>query len=142
MEMRQKMLEIACGEYGNIEVKGADDNPEVMKYYHETGRRWVDHDETPWCDAFLDWVIQQAGGTPTPGLNARAWLTKGKETTDPKPGDIAVFWRVSPDSVYGHVALFVRETDDVVWVLGGNQSDMVKISAYHKDRLLGYRRLT
>jgi len=142
METRLKIMEIALGEYGNIEVKGADSNPDVMKYFHETGREWVTDHKTPWCDAFTDWVVMKAGGQPSPGLLARAWLNVGEIVLEPKVGDLVIFWRVKPDSIYGHVGFFVREKNGHIWVLGGNQSDMVKIAAYSKDRLLGYRRIS
>ena len=141
MEARLRCMEIALGEYGNIEVAGANSNPEVMKYFHETGREWVNDDSTPWCDAFADWVVMKAGGQPSPGLLARAWLDVGEIVLEPKVGDLTIFWRVKPDSVYGHVGFFVRRDGEHIWVLGGNQSDMVKIAAYSVDRLLGYRRL-
>ena len=41
------ILKVALSQYGVTETKGVLDNPEVMKYYHETGRKWVSHDETP-----------------------------------------------------------------------------------------------
>lgn len=80
MELNEKILDIALGEYGTIETSGPENNPDVMKYFHETGRTWVDADSTPWCDAFADWVVQKAGGQITPGLLARAWMDAGVPT--------------------------------------------------------------
>ena len=64
-----------------------------------------------------------------------------QETTDPKPGDMVVFWRESRKSWKGHIAMYIRETETHVYVLGGNQNNQVKISAYPKYRVLGYRTL-
>ena len=139
-----KIIEIALGEYGNIEIPGDENNPEIMKYYHETGRTWVDSETTPWCDAFMDWTVMKAGGQPTPGLNARAWLDVGELVLDFNLTDniIAVMWRGSPDGWQGHVGIPIRKTDSHIYLLGGNQSDMVRISPYPINRLLGYRKIT
>ncbi|HDY66564.1 MAG TPA: TIGR02594 family protein [Candidatus Scalindua sp.] len=143
------ILKVALSQYGVTETKGRIDNPEVMKYYHETGRTWVNHDETPWCDAFLDWCAMTAGLKWSPGLNARGWLKEG-EKVDPQEVDdlaleipiVVVFWRKSIESIYGHTGLFVRKNDSAVWTLGGNQGiGQVNISPYPEIRVLGYRRL-
>lgn len=139
--MNKEIIDIALGEYGVAEFPGDVNNPEVMKYYHETGRTWVSSETTPWCDAFVDWVIMKAGGKPTPGLNARAWLKAREVVETPEQGDVVILWRKSKNSPFGHVGFFIKETDKMVLLLGGNQSNQVKISAYRKDRILGYRRL-
>jgi len=141
METRLKLIEIALKEYGNIELDGPNSNPDVMKYFHETGREWVEDDSTPWCDAFVDWVVMKAGGDPSPGLLARAWLDFGEVILEPEVGDLVIFWRVKWNSPYGHVGFFVRRKDNYIWVLGGNQSNMVKIAVYSAERVLGYRRI-
>jgi uncharacterized protein (TIGR02594 family) len=74
-------------------------------------------------------------------LNARSWLTVGGETSEPEVGDIVVLWRESPTSWKGHVGFYVRETEHLIFVLGGNQHNQVGINGYGKHRLLGYRKL-
>ena len=107
------ILKVALSQYGVTETKGTDiDNPEVVKYFHETGHLWVNHDETPWCDAFMDWCAKETGLKHSPGLNARGWL---KEGTEVKPEEVAklilevpvlvIFWRIAKESIYGHVGL-------------------------------------
>ncbi len=143
------ILKIALSQYGVTEIKGEIDNPEVMKYYHETGRKWVGHDETPWCDAFLDWCAMKAGLTFSPGLNARGWMKEGGEVD---PEDVAhliqeipivcVLWRISKDSEFGHVGLAVARNDESTWLLAGNQGiGQVNIKPFSNTRVLGYRRL-
>jgi len=142
------ILKVALSQYGITETKGPENNPEVMKYYHETGRTWVNHDETPWCDAFLDWCAMKAGLKFSPGLNARGWLTIG-QGIDPVLVEelaleipiITVFWRVSLESGLGHVGLFIRKYGKSIWTLGGNQNNSVNISPYPESQVLGYRRL-
>ena len=140
---------MALSQYGITETKGEIDNPEVMKYFHETGRTWISSDETPWCDAFLDWCAMKAGLKFSPGLNARGWMTIG-EKVDPELVDIlateipivVVLWRDGIESVFGHVGLFVRKDKESIWLLAGNQGiGQVNISKYPLYRVLGYRRL-
>lgn len=137
-----KHLEIALKQYGTWEWKGEKHNPEVLKYFKEIGHSWVKDDETAWCSAFINWVCKKANLDFTGKLNARSWLNIGKKINKPEPGDIVVFWRESKSSWKGHVGLFINQTDDFIYVLGGNQSNQVNIKPYHKNRLLSYRRIT
>ena len=52
-----RLLDIVASQYGIREIPGPENNPEIMKYFHETGREWVDSETTAWCDAFVDWCI-------------------------------------------------------------------------------------
>jgi len=148
-KMMKDPLKIALSQYGITETRGPEDNPEVMKFYHETGRNWVNHDETPWCDAFIDWCFMRAGMKFSPGLNARGWLKIG-EKIDPAHVDIltlempivVVFWRISLESEFGHVGFFIRKYGQSIWTLGGNQGiGQVNISPYPESRVLGYRKI-
>ena len=143
------IIKVALSQYGITEIKGPENNPEVMKYYHETGRKWVSHDETPWCDAFMDWCAMKSGLKFSSGLNARGWLEIGQEV---KPElvellaleipIIVVLWRVSIEGPWGHVGLFVKKYGKSIWLLGGNQGiGQVNISSYPESQVLGYRRL-
>ena len=136
-----KAIEIALSQIGIKEITGRRHNPEVLKYFSEIGHSWVKDDETAWCSAFVNWVAKKAGLQFSGKLNAKSWLNVGHKVTNPKFDDIAVFSRGDPKGWQGHVAFFIRETPNWVYVLGGNQSNQVKISAYPKYRLLEYRRL-
>ena len=140
-EVNGKLLDVAFSQYGIAEIVGSKHNPEVMKYYHDIGHKWVDNDELPWCAAFANWVIKRAGYEDTGKLNARSFLTLGVEVGVPSSGDLVIFWRKGRNSPYGHIAFFIRETDTHVYVLGGNQGNKVCIKAYPKYRILGYRTL-
>ena len=93
------------------------------------------------CSAFANWVCKKAGLIYSGKLNAKSWLNVGYRVTKPKLGDIVVFSRGDPKGWQGHVAFFIRKTPNWIYVLGGNQNNQVKISAYPKHRLLEYRRL-
>ncbi len=140
--MNAVIINIALSQFGIREIPGEMDNPEITKYFKEIGfdGSWV-KDETAWCSAFLNWCAKQAELPRSEQLNARSWRTIGKQVTTPEIGDVVVFWRESPESWKGHVALFIRETENYIYVLGGNQNNQVSIKPYAKARLLEYRRL-
>lgn len=103
----------------------------------------IDPSQTPWCSAMMN-ACERAAGNETEGkLNARSWLTYGKEIKDEdaQEGDLVVFERGS-NGWSGHITYFLGWDDDnnLVRVLGGNQSDMVCESTYIQDRILGIRR--
>ena len=134
-------LLIALGEYGNTSVNGSVNNPNVLKYFSEIGHSWVKDDDTPWCAAFLSWVLLRANRGSPKTLLARKFLEYGQPTTIPETGDIVVLWRIKKEGPYGHCGLFIKETAKGIFVLGGNESGMVRISEYPKYQLLGYRKI-
>jgi uncharacterized protein (TIGR02594 family) len=137
-----KHIELALSQYGVKEIVGKQDNPEVLKYFKNLGFDSSSlKDETAWCSAFANWVARESGLEYSKKLNARSWLNVGKEVIEPKLGDIVVFWRESPDSWKGHVAFYINDDDNYIYVLGGNQSNQVCIKPYAKRRLLTYIRL-
>jgi uncharacterized protein (TIGR02594 family) len=137
----QDLFQLALTQYGIWEHAGRNNNPEILKYFHEIGETWVANDETAWCSAFVNWLAKKCGYEYSGKLTARSWLDVGYSVEQPEVGDLVIFWRENPDSWKGHVGLYVRQSKSNVYVLGGNQSNQVRISAYPKSRLLGYRRL-
>lgn len=128
---------IAIHEIGVIEAPGDANNPRIIEYHSSCSAKFTS-DSVPWCSAFVNWCVQKAGGLGTRSAMARSWLNWGKKIDKPFEGCIAVFER-GTDGVSGHVAFFVRESKNNIWVLGGNQGNEVDINAYSKRRLLGYR---
>jgi hypothetical protein len=163
--VNKELLDIALGEYGTKEVPGEANNPRILQYFKEIGHSWVQSEWTAWCAAFVNWVAKEAGYEYTGKLNARSWLdvgdcimyrindklVYGKEANfenlanykpdKPTKGDIVILWRISKDSPYGHVGFYIREDENYVWILGGNQNNEVNIQKYPNHRVLGYRRL-
>lgn len=140
----EQLLKIAFNELGTEEFVGEKHNPEVLKYAKETKIPGVDTDEVAWCSTFVNWVAWKAGLQISGKANARSWLTVGTRVTTPEPGDIVVFWRESPQSWKGHVAIFLGISADKkrVYCIGGNQGNRVSVSAYRLDTVLAYQRLT
>jgi len=127
--------------YGIKEVIGNKDNPVIMSMFHDIGFTWVKHDETAWCAAAHCWIHKQLGYSQPKSLRARDWESFGRTLTTPEYGCTVVFWRISKESGYGHVGFFIREDENYIWVLGGNQSNSYKIQKYSKKQLLSYREI-
>ena len=134
-------FEIALSQYGVKEIVGDKHNPVILNYFDCIGHSWVHNDETAWCAAFVNYCLNNAGYEGTGKLNARSFLDCGTVTDHPETGDIVVLWRGSILSWKGHVGFYVNETASKINILGGNQSNQVKISSYPKVQLLSYRKI-
>lgn len=130
--------DIALNEYGTHEIAGASHNRRIIEYHATTSLK-ATTDETPWCSAFVNWVMKQAGYKGTGSAAARSWLTYGVELQSPMLGCIVVLKRGNnPQS--GHVCFYVEEVaNNMIRCLGGNQGDQVKYSLYSKADVLSYR---
>lgn len=141
--MKIAIIETLLNEYGVSEKVGAGSNPRITEYYNYLKINPQEDTDVPWCSLFANFIVKKTGtGSYTNQLNARSWLTIGKEVKKPDKGDIVVFWRGTPDGWQGHVAFYIRDDGDDVWVLGGNQDNQVSIAKYPKSRVLGYRDIT
>lgn len=126
-------------------------NPAILEFFHNIGHQWVDTDETAWCSAFMNHCAKELGLPYSGKLNARSWLDVGTPYTPPEDGVswadnvVAVHWRGPKEGWKGHISVPIVKYDDHIWVLGGNQSDMVRISAYpiagKNGGILEYRQL-
>jgi uncharacterized protein (TIGR02594 family) len=68
-------------------------------------------------------------------MDPNAWLAWGRSIDAPEQGCITVF----SFQGLGHVGFFISEEGKAVNILGGNQSDVVKVSRYAKKDVVGYR---
>lgn len=133
-------IAIAMKELGTKEVPGAGSNPEIQKYYRSTSLGGSPGDDVPWCSAFANWVLEQAGYRGTRRANARSWTTWGQNLEQPKRGCIVVLWRGDIASSQGHVAFYLGSPrPHVHTLLGGNQGDRVCFQDYGTGRVLSYR---
>ena len=138
-------MAIAGQELGVSELPGSGNNPRVLQYLQSTtnlGRSATSKDETPWCSAFVNWCLQQAGYETTRNALARSWLNWGQAIATPCRGCIVVFQR---EKKFGHVGFYLEETETHIKVLGGNQQDLetkmfeVSEKYYPRTEFLGYR---
>ncbi len=133
------MIRTAVGFYGTKEIYGPENNPKIVEFFHATGHRNINNDETHWCSAFIMYCAKMNGFVYPKNALARSWMKVGKKVDQPKVGDLAVFgWG---ESYHGHVVIFLGETDGMIIGLGGNQNDEVNVMVLSKENLLGYRRI-
>jgi uncharacterized protein (TIGR02594 family) len=133
-------MPIAEREIGVKEVPGPGDNPRIVEYLKSTlmGKPDNENDETPWCSAFLNWCIEQAGLAGTNSAWARSWLNWGREQDyrDEWKGCICV---LSRGPYFGHVGFLVAYDANRVKLLGGNQGNAVGHAWFPMERVLAYR---
>lgn len=134
-------LIIALQEFGIAFVAGEKNNPRVLEYFHSCGQDWVTNDDTPWCAAFLNFVLKKAGMENSGRLNARSFLEIGEEIKKPQIGDVVILWRGSKEGALGHCGIFISEIENTIYILGGNEDGAVKIKGFSNTNLLGYRRM-
>lgn len=114
---------------GIREIEGPRHHPRIVEYFMTVkglGQLKLS-DETPWCSAFMNWVMSQVGGEMSTSPLARSWMSVGTDvTTSPREGDIAVFFSTL-NQINGHVGLYVCHSPDRkrVLILGGNQGNQV-----------------
>jgi len=135
-------LELAFEYIGLTEKQGLEHNQEIVSFFHELGYSSIIDDETPWCAAFVGYILKWSGYKHSGKLNARSYLSVGERVETPELGDIVVFFRGDPAGPAGHVAFYLGESKNNIYCLGGNQSDKVQVSAYDKAHVLGFRRVS
>jgi uncharacterized protein (TIGR02594 family) len=129
---------------GVAEIKGPQHHPQILKLLDladgkKDGKtlQGIKDDEVPWCASFVSGVLEEAGFPSARSAWARSYLNWGVKLAGPMVGAIVVFER-GPSS--GHVGFIVgKDQKGNLMVLGGNQSDMVKLSPFATARVLGYR---
>jgi uncharacterized protein (TIGR02594 family) len=150
MRIETSAFEIAQRFVGMKEVPGKQDNPLILAMLKLDGT-WPDHDEVPWCSAFLNFVCWLLRLPRSKSLRARSWLEVGRlvPIEEARVGfDVVILQRGTGDQpgpevidAPGHVGLFAGLTNGDVLLLGGNQGDKVCVSHYPQSRVLGVRRL-
>lgn len=132
-------MEYAVGELGVRETAGKRTTSNIASYLATVGLSGAG-DETPWCSAFANWCMIQAGIPGTGRGNARSWLDWGGLCLGaPVYGCVVILWRGSPSSWQGHVGFYTGGAGGSLTLLGGNQSDSVCYADFPRTRVLGYR---
>jgi len=137
-------VSFARNEVNQKEIKGSKNNPRIIAYHATTTLR-ANNDETAWCSSFVNWCLKQAGTKGTDSAAAISWLKWGKATSAQSGAIIVIYNSKAANSgltVSGnHVGFLIQETATHFVILGGNQSDQVKISSEPKRvwNVKGYR---
>ena len=121
---------------GEKEIEGEKDNPIIARFLASVGI--VGHDEIPWCAAFVNYCLMDAGMHGTNLGLAKSYLTWGRECGC-EAGAVAIMNRGS-DPRQGHVAFVVQDCGSYCITVGGNQSDAVTLAIVNKTKIISYRR--
>lgn len=114
-------------------------NPWIVKLWDKAAWLWAtkkDDSQLPWCGAFVAHCLRLSGLTPPANwFRASAYATYGTKLPKPVLGCIGVMTREGG----GHVG-FVAGKDNAgnILMLGGNQGDSVKISAFKPHKFTAF----
>jgi uncharacterized protein (TIGR02594 family) len=140
-------LDVARAEVGVHEIRGARHNSRIIEYHAATTLR-AQTDEIAWCASFVNWVLREAGYAGTRSAAAASFLDWGTTLQTGREGAIVVVKhttsgnRGSTGSTSGnHVGFFLSQSGSHISILGGNQSDQVKVSNFSLSSfsVRGYR---
>ena len=132
--------DVALREIGVKEVRGPGEHPRILQY-HTFSKMRAKSEEVPWCASFVNFCLETAHIRSTRSAAAASYATWG-EPVMAKLGAVVVFGKADPDAGgTGHVAFFSRWDDDLdfMWVLGGNQSNMVCVARRPASRVVAIR---
>jgi uncharacterized protein (TIGR02594 family) len=130
--------QLATQEIGTREE--GDNSGAAIARYRQLAQCGTDHD--PWCAIFANAMFASCNpvvpGTRSASSQSFRSNPNFVKLDGPAAGAVVVFWRISPNSGKGHVGFYRGETAESVYVLGGNEADMVQIAPMSKRQLLGY----
>lgn len=127
---------------GLAEVPGTRSNSTILGWIRQFFPWAKDDGQLAWCAIFINVMLERCGIKGTGKANARSFLYWGQsKKRSPRKGDIVVFWRVSPKSWKGHVAIYWSgHGTGTIKVFGGNQRNKACFTNYPEQRVLDYRR--
>jgi uncharacterized protein (TIGR02594 family) len=124
---------VAQGEVGVAEWNPGN-NPRILQYLASVGLNAPD--ETSWCGAFVNWCLQVSGFPSAGTAHAASWAGFGR-AVQPTYGAITVLQPLA-QGASGHVGFLHAIVGDQVWLLSGNSSNAVRISAYPLSKLIAH----
>lgn len=128
----------AFGQQGVTEAPGAAIEPKIMTFVgtvRSTADITDDGRQLDWASAFVAWALKEAKVKPKLTMDPLDWLGWGRPVDPPSEGCVAVFRFMAGT----HVGFYLADNGDYAQVLGGNQTDSVKISEYPKEEMAGCR---
>ena len=141
-QQQSEWISVAEQELGQKEIAGKQHNPRILEYHATTSGK-AEKDETAWCASFVNWVLKQSGYQGTDSAWSHDWKKWGDGLSKPAVGSVAfIDWGlVDPaKSGKGHVGFVVGKTSKGrIVLLGGNQSDQVRYTAFKESQIQAYR---
>ena len=127
---------------GEAEIAGKAANPRIVEMFRVAGLPddpASGSDDTAWCAAFANACLRCSGYQGTKSALASSFAAFGADLgRTPQSGCIVLF-KPMAEGASGHVAFFVADDGDSIKVLGGNQSDQVKVASFSKNKWRAYR---
>lgn len=140
--MEPKWLQSARKYLGQREVPGSQSNPWILGLWATIPWIWstvTRKDDTllPWCGAFVRLCLTEAGLTPPKAwYRASEYQRYGINTFTSVVGAIGVI----KNGKQWHVGFVVgRDNAGNIIMLGGNQNDSVKLSAFKQGAFVAFR---
>jgi len=128
------VLEIARKYLGLKELPGSRKNEVITEMYSSFGYPYDEN--THWCVLFLNLILREGSYCYMRTLWVFDYLKyPGKDLTleELKPGDIVILGKQSPGSIWGHIGFFVERSDNIIYILGGNQAESVNIAGFRSS---------
>jgi len=138
IEINSRIITKALSFLGVEEVAGKENNQAIVDMFKALGFEHFD-DEVPWCAAYVGSVLKYSKLDYLKSLRARDYANYGTPTNKPIVGTVVTLWRESYLGTKGHCGFYLRHDKEYVWILGGNQSNQVKVSKYPITQLLAFR---
>jgi uncharacterized protein (TIGR02594 family) len=130
-------LEVTYQEMGQREIPGPANNSRILEYVSAVrSTENVQDDVVDWASAFVEWSLNQVHIAGPKTMEPMDWLNWGRNIKVPERGCIVVF---SFGGDLTHVGFYVNEDENNYLILGGNQSDEVRISNFPKIKARGFR---
>jgi len=138
-------LQIALDFIGTTEVVGPGSNPKIISWARELNLLDIyKDDDTAWCGLFFAICTKRAGRDLPTFTDKYDYLRALKYASIWLPvmrggeglGDVLIFQRPSG----GHIGLYVGESKQSYFVVGGNQGNKVSITEIAKERCVAIRR--
>lgn len=99
------------------------------------GSQAATSDETPWCAAFACCVLELCGYASPHHALARSFDNYGEKLDGYRYGSIVT---LRDDNHVGFAANFDKQ-NDIVYLLGGNQSNSISVKPYDAARVVQWR---
>lgn len=128
---------------GEKEIAGRLTNPKIKELFADAGVPSVVSDEVPWCAAFVGATLARANQPNTGTLLARDYRSPEFLAKCIDHGKKPVLYSIGVmrrgDSGWeGHVGYVMDFDAKTVTLLGGNQSDSVKLQTFPREKFIGF----
>lgn len=146
MSKLTKPMSLAATLIGYDERKNAKT---IASFIEKGTGKSLDPSDVPWCAAFVDAALNQAGMRGLGSWRAADWKNFGKGVDKPEMGDVVVFNPGTAQGSSGHVGFYhSTNPDGSINVLSGNSGQgggstgRVTMQRYDAGRVAAYRRPT